>query len=477
MKTVKVDRWEGPIEIQVPKSAEIVEAEVRGEKILDPEEAIREALRNPLGMKPIKELVNSRSRVAVAFDDPMKPSPSYLTIPLILDELREAGVKDENIVLVSATGMHPRRFPGDFIENRRFGYGLPAGMGYRTLPEKIVNEFWPWRWIRHDATNPEVLVKMGYSKLGALVEHNKVLVDYDLVIYSGSVGTLELGGYSGTGVVVGLGSARTTSFHHSQSIVGHEESFHSDPQRQLYRRHKDTIMERIEEYTGKQVFYIEGVGNSARQWTHFSAGHFKAIREPIIRAADRVNLYPVDQADVVIAGLAKHMGYDTTRNPIICLFAGARILRVCLEKPVLREGGVMILVAQCDGGIDTVACPSHPEVLDLYGKIGDVRRLEEQYTEEFLAREDYIKKYTYGYAIHAIHPFNLLSVSQRLHDYAGKLIIATAENPEAVRKVGATWARDFTDAWRMAERIVGKNPRTLVLPNFFTRPSFKFAVK
>jgi predicted amidohydrolase len=59
----------------------------------------------------------------------------------------------------------------------------------------------------------------------------------------------------------------------------------------------------------------------------------------------------------------------------------------------------------------------------------------------------------------------------------GKLIIATAENPEAVRKVGGTWAEDFDHAWEMAEKLVGKNPRCLVLPTFFTKFPFKFAVR
>ena len=476
MKTVKVDRWENQIEIQVPKSAEVLEAKAKIEKISDPVDAIRSALNNPLGMKPIKEIVNRRSKVAVAFDDVMKPCPSYIAVPLILDELRQAGVEHDNIVLVSASGAHARWMPSDFIENRRFGYGLPPGMGYRTLPENVVNEFWPNRFIRHDSSDPEVLVKMGYSRLGGLVEHSKVLEDYDLVIYIGSVRSFEMGGYSGTGVVVGLGSARSISFHHSASIQG-KETTHSDPRTQLYRKHKDAIMEKIEEYIGRQVFYLEGVPNAAREWTHFSAGHFKEIHEPILKAADEENLYPVEQADVVIVGLPKWMGYDTSRNPFVFALTAGRILRLCLGKPVLREGGVIVQIGVCDGVIDTARCPSYPEVLDLYGRLGDPFRLEEQYMEDFLSRDGYLKKYSYGYAHHPIHPILLMNSTPYLDNYVGRWIIATAESPETVRKLGATWAKDFNQAWQITEKIVGKNPRTLVLPTYFSKPIFKFAVK
>ncbi|MGZ4857906.1 MAG: lactate racemase domain-containing protein, partial [Methanobacteriaceae archaeon] len=251
MKTVKVDRWESQIEIQVPKSAEVLDAVVKLEQKSDPIEAIRTVLRNPLGMKPISAMVNKGTRVAVAFDDPGKPSPSYFSVPLILEELRQGGVTDDNIVLVSAGGCHPKRRRSEFIENRNFGYGLPPGLGYRTLPEKVIKEFWPSRFIRHDAANPGNLVKMGYSKFDGLVEHNRILEDCDLVIYTGGIRTMELGGYTGTGVVVGLGSARSISFHHGEAVLNHKESLHADPQTQLYRRHKDAVMERIEEYTGR----------------------------------------------------------------------------------------------------------------------------------------------------------------------------------------------------------------------------------
>jgi hypothetical protein len=82
-----------------------------------------------------------------------------------------------------------------------------------------------------------------------------------------------------------------------------------------------------------------------------------------------------------------------------------------------------------------------------------------------------------GNANHPVHPFWLFAETQFLQDHVGKLIIATAEYPEAARKLGAAWAGDFDQAWKMAEQIVGKNPDTVVLPNFFTNAPLKFGVK
>jgi nickel-dependent lactate racemase len=477
LKEVKIDRWESQIEIHVPESATVVESEARGGQSSDPIEKIRNALRDPLGMERIKAIVNKGSRVAVALDDPTKVSPSYFTIPLILEELREARVKEENIILMSATGTHRQYTPSEFIEYRNVGYGLPPGKGIPRIPKEIISHFWPHQFLRHDAADADTLVNMGYSRLGDLVEHNKILVDYDLVIYTGGVQPMKWGGYAGTGVAVGLGSAKSIASHHTLGVIGHRDSCHSDPRTHLYRSHKDAVMEKIEEFTGRKIFFMEGVCNGAREWTHFFAGHFKEIQEPAWKAADQDRLYPAEQADVIVAGLPKWAVYDTTRNPLVCVSAASSILRAWVGKPILRKGGVLILIAVCDGYIDPDTVPSYADILDLYGKMGNARRLEEKYLDEFFLREDYLKKYRNGYAVHPVHPFWLLAEQNYVHDHLGKLIIATAENPEAVRKVGGTWAEDFDHAWKMAENLVGKNPRCLVLPTFFTKFPFKFAVR
>jgi hypothetical protein len=66
---------------------------------------------------------------------------------------------------------------------------------------------------------------------------------------------------------------------------------------------------------------------------------------------------------------------------------------------------------------------------------------------------------------------------QYLLDHAGKIIFAGDVNPEAVRKIGCTPARDFDQAWEMAEKIVGKNPKGVVVPDYLSRLKVQFDVK
>lgn len=75
-----------------------------------------------------------------------------------------------------------------------------------------------------------------------------------------------------------------------------------------------------------------------------------------------------------------------------------------------------------------------------------------------------------------MHPFWLFYEDQYLLDHAGKVIFAGEVNPEAVRKLGCTPARNFEEAMRMAEGLVGKNPRIVVVPHYYTKERLQFAV-
>ena len=64
------------------------------------------AIRNPIGTKPLKELVKKGDTVAITASDLTRPVRSKDFLPVILDELNAAGVPDSDICLEVATGTH-----------------------------------------------------------------------------------------------------------------------------------------------------------------------------------------------------------------------------------------------------------------------------------------------------------------------------------------------------------------------------------
>lgn len=470
-KKVFVDRWDEPVEISVPQSSVVIQAEPKPDypALADPIEAIRDALASPLGMPPLRELVNEKSKVAIAFDDPLKYGPKFLTVPVLIEELERAGVERTNITLVSANGTHDKPPKDDF---KGFYRDL-----YPVLPDDIVDEFWPDRFINHDAQDPEMLVEMGESSLGDFVEHNRTLVDSDLTIYSGSVMPLIWGGYSGEGVAVGLASARSIYSHHKLSVIGATDSVHSDPRTHAYRRHKDAIIDRIEEFLGKKIFFLNGVPDQVGNWAGFFAGHYREIQDAQWQCADQQHLHGAPQADIIVAGLPRYLFYSDTRNPIINVMAATTIMRSWRNKPILREGGVMILVSKCDGYIDPAKHPSYVRALELFQSAGSAGALEEKHFEELYSDEELRRQYHDSSAYHPVHPIWLFNENQYALDHAGKIIIATGENPEAPAMAGAEYAATFEDAMKQASDLTGPDPRVLVLPNYFTFAPMLFLVE
>ena len=54
--------------------------------------------------------------------------------------------------------------------------------------------------------------------------------------------------------------------------------------------------------------------------------------------------------------------------------------------------------------------------------------------------------------------------------------MAGTSNPGAFRAIGMSTAPNFDAAWKMAKKIVGESPRTVVAPTFWSKPRIKFRV-
>jgi len=80
------------------------------EGLADEAEAFRDAVRNPIGTPPLREIVKSQDRVAVVIADSTRPLPSDRLLPWLFEELSH--VPAERFVIVtsgssSSTGRAP----------------------------------------------------------------------------------------------------------------------------------------------------------------------------------------------------------------------------------------------------------------------------------------------------------------------------------------------------------------------------------
>jgi len=462
-KSVACDFGERQIDVDVPAHASVVQFEDPKTFLADPEAAVREALARPIGSPPLSALAKPGMRVVIGFDDPTRPPTPWQTIlPVLIEELLKAGIRERDILLVSANGAHRKWRPEEF---RNY------------LGPKIFDRFFPTRQIvNHDCHDPAGLRFLGTTERGGYLEYNKAFVDADLPIYVGTISASYVGGYTGMGTVIGLGSVESIASNHSHYYWDHPKSTTGDHRTMLYRGLKAHMHERLEQAMGKRVFYVNSVSGIRGRMVGVFAGHSPELDGPAWDLADTFNLYPVPQADVIVVGLGSAFAYGSADNPLVGLVGSCYPSRIWVNRPVLREGGVIIALNPSTGNYDTRTFPSTPAVIDLFRRHHSIGELQE-HEGDVTHRPEFLHLYHHHYAYHPRHPFWLFYIGDYTLKRAGAVIMAGAKNPGAYRDIGVRPERDFKDAWQTAEKIVGKNPRTIVAPRFWSRRLLKFDVR
>jgi lactate racemase len=96
-KTVSADFRSADVRILIPPRPPHVE---------DSEAVARAALENPCGTPRLRELVRHLDKIVITIPDVTRPCPTAQLLKLVLEELQEANVADENILVVSGLGSH-----------------------------------------------------------------------------------------------------------------------------------------------------------------------------------------------------------------------------------------------------------------------------------------------------------------------------------------------------------------------------------
>jgi len=193
----------------VPDSAEVV-APVEEPALDDEAAAITDALRRPKTGAPLGQLLRRRprARVAVVFPDLTRPMPNQTVLPPLLAELERAGVPDEHITLLCATGTHRQATTAEMEE--LVGAGIVAR----------------YTIVDHDATS-DAHVRVGEVD-GTPILLQREYVEADVRILTGFVEPHFFAGFSGgpKGVCPGLAATATIlEAHHPRRIADARATF------------------------------------------------------------------------------------------------------------------------------------------------------------------------------------------------------------------------------------------------------------
>jgi nickel-dependent lactate racemase len=290
--------------------------------------AIRAALKDPIESDRISKMTGTGEKVAIIIDDTTRPTPTRKILQPILNELHEAGTRDRDITIVVANGLHRKSRRKE--KERMIGKDILSTIEVRD----------------HDARRTQAMVELGATSRGTPVWINKNVVEADLRVLTGHIGPHSMAGYTGGGkaILPGTSGIGTITADHGFQAT-------ADPKSVLGQIRGNPIREDIEE-AAKMVgpcFIANVVMNSKDEIVEVVAGDMIKAHRVGTRVVDRMAKVALPRkADVVIA--ACNYPKDISLYQATCGIAAAFRLPV----PIVREDGVIILLAECREGVGSV---------------------------------------------------------------------------------------------------------------------------
>jgi nickel-dependent lactate racemase len=200
LTTVRLPFGKTHIEARVPSANLTGIFEPHGiQQTADEHLLISEALQHPIASPRLRELVQPGQKVAIMASDLTRPCPSARLLPFVLKELAEAGVRDEDVLIVAALGLHRQM---TLAELERMA-GLDA---YRRF--QVINH------------NPGDVVYLGTTQRGTPVEVFRPVVEADFRVCLGNVEFHYFVGYSGgaKAIIPGCASKKTVTANHAWMV-------------------------------------------------------------------------------------------------------------------------------------------------------------------------------------------------------------------------------------------------------------------
>jgi lactate racemase len=286
------------------------------------------AIANPIGSKPLRDLVKGSSRVVILADDNTRLTPVDRILPVVLDQMNAAGIEDGQVTVVIALGTHRFMTGAEIV--RKFG-------------DEVVNRV---AIVNHDYKNPEALRDLGTTPNGTRISVNREVCDADFTLGIGSIVPHHIPGFSGGAKIVqpGVSGEETTADTHLLSVRAPRSylGVECNPVREEVNRiarqiGMHTIFNVVLNRHGELVGAVFGDTVEA-----FTVG---------VELAKRVYAVEIpEEADIVIAG----------SHPCDIEFWQAHKTLYPADRAV-KAGGTIVVTTPCDEGVAV----THPGILEL----------------------------------------------------------------------------------------------------------------
>ena len=323
----------GKEEFAVTLPAEKIAAELEPNRVELPQrtvaEHIRYALAHPVDSAPLDQLVHAGETVCIVISDVTRRWQSPETyLPILIEELEKAGIRDEDMLILSATGTHRRQTREEHV-----------GMVTEAVYDRI-------RVVDHQCEDTENLTYVGTTSFGTPVWLDKRALECDHIILTGGVVYHFMAGFGGgrKSILPGIAGRETIMKNHNLALNpglgnGSNPQVRSANMNANNPVHAD-MMEACS--MANPTFLVNVVVNDDQQVIAAFAGNWITAHRAACDLVDRMYGVPAkEKTPLVIAsagGFPKDLNFYQT------------IKTLCNALEVVEDGGTIILVTKSQEG-------------------------------------------------------------------------------------------------------------------------------
>lgn len=284
------------------------------------------SLNHPIDAPPLKEIINKGDTVAITVSDITRGwQKNYLTLPILIDYLNEAGVPDENITILVAVGGHRKNTEEEFVE---------------LCSQEVYDRV---RILNHDAWDEENMVYYGKTSRGTEVAVNRIVVEADKVVLTGGIIYHYMVGYGGgrKSIIPGIAAIKTIQQNHLWAM-GRELGSGSNPNSASKFTVGNECHEDMMEIAAfiEPDFIINTVPNADGALAGVFAGNWVSAWLHGTELVDQIYGTEItEKADIVVASAG---GYPKDIN----LYQTGKTMDNAYHA--MKKGGVSIILAECE---------------------------------------------------------------------------------------------------------------------------------
>lgn len=315
---IRVPYGKGEVEVRIDDSRFAGSVYPNEVETGDEREVLGEALAHPLGSASFDEFLHGARDLVVIVNDRTRPTPTAKVLELVRDSIERV----PSVKFMVATGVHR----------------APTEDEYREIFGSLYDTFRD-RAIAHDARKSGDMVYLGKSTNGTEMYVNRHVTEASRIMIIGSVEPHYFAGYTGgrKSFLPGVASYETIEQNHKYALLAAAQplALEGNPV------HEDMV-DAIKCISDHEIFTIMTVLDREHRIYAAAAGDIdEAFYAAIDRAHDVFSVTIEDKADIVVAVAPYPMDVD--------LYQSQKALDN--GKLALREGGVLILVAECRSGV------------------------------------------------------------------------------------------------------------------------------